>query len=63
MPFVNRPTRVPFLMKETPDKICYAFVFSSDIRDWMPKVDEKREKQREYRVTPTKRLYRNDTGK
>jgi hypothetical protein len=39
---------VPFLMKETPDKICYAFVFSSDIRDWMPKMDEKREKQREY---------------
>lgn len=26
----------------------FAFAFSSDIRDWMPKVAEKRQKSRDY---------------
>lgn len=29
----------------------FAFAFSSDIRDWMPKVNEKREYSREYHKT------------
>jgi hypothetical protein len=44
----NKRTRTFREVGVVRDQVSYSFFFSNEIKDWMPKVSEKRNKQREY---------------